>query len=139
MSQFDWPVRVYYEDTDSGGVVYHSNYLKFMERARTEWLRHLGFEQTYMRDALNVIFAVHSLQIGFKKPAKFNDLLLISTQLVKIGHGSIEFFQTISVNQPVLSQSQVLAEAQVKVACVNAITFKPTGIPEALKTKVSQQ
>jgi acyl-CoA thioester hydrolase len=81
--QFSWPIRVYYEDTDAGGVVYHSNYLNFMERARTEWLRHLGFEQTYLRDELNVIFAVHSMQIAFKKPAKFNDLLLISSNLVR--------------------------------------------------------
>jgi acyl-CoA thioester hydrolase len=129
---FNWLIRVYYEDTDSGGVVYHSNYLNFMERARTEWLRHLGFEQTYLRDALGIVFAVHSLQIAFKKPAKLNDLLLISSNLVKIGYGSLEFSQTISVNQ------QTLIEAQVKVACVDANTFKPTGIPEPLKAKMEQ-
>ena len=132
VNTFNWQVRVYYEDTDSGGVVYHSNYLNFMERARTEWLRHLGFEQTFLRDELNVIFAVHSLQITFKKPAKFNDLLLISSNLVKLGFGSFEFSQLISVNQ------QNLIEAQVKVACVDAITFKPTGIPELVKAKMEQ-
>ena len=67
--QHSWPVRVYYEDTDSGGVVYHSNYLNFMERARTEWLRALGFEQPYLKDTLGVIFVVHSMNITFKKPA----------------------------------------------------------------------
>jgi acyl-CoA thioester hydrolase len=132
MSHFDWSVRVYYEDTDSGGVVYHSNYLNFMERARTEWLRHLGFEQTYLRDVLNIIFVVHSMQITFKKPAKFNDLLIITSEIVKIGRGSFEFFQKITLNQ------QILIEAQVKVACVDAITFKPTGIPEQLKVKMEQ-
>lgn len=69
MQHFDWPVRVYYEDTDSGGVVYHANYLKFMERARTEWLRQLGFEQDRLRDEQNVLFAVHSMQLNFRAGA----------------------------------------------------------------------
>jgi acyl-CoA thioester hydrolase len=135
VGQFNWPVRVYYEDTDSGGVVYHSNYLNFMERARTEWLRHLGFEQTYLHDVLNIIFVVHSMQISFKKPAKFNDFLIVSSELVKIGRGSFEFSQVISVNQQTLGE-QVLVEAQVKVACVDALTFKPTGTPESLKVQL---
>lgn len=129
---FSWQVRVYYEDTDAGGVVYHSNYLNFMERARTEWLRHLGYEQTYLCDVLNLIFVVHSMQISFKKPAKFNDLLLITSKLVKIGRGSFEFFQQIDVNQ------QVMVEATVKVACVDALTFKPIAIPNQLKLKMEQ-
>jgi acyl-CoA thioester hydrolase len=129
---FNWPIRVYYEDTDSGGVVYHSNYLNFMERARTEWLRQLGFEQTYIRDELNVIFVVHNMQITFKKPAKFNDMLTITSQLTNIGRGSFEFLQTINVNQ------QTLVEAQVKLACVNALTFKPVGIPEPIKSTMEQ-
>lgn len=70
MQSFDWPVRVYYEDTDSGGVVYHANYLKFMERARTEWLRQLGFEQNVLKDEHNCLFAVHSMQINFRRPAR---------------------------------------------------------------------
>jgi acyl-CoA thioester hydrolase len=123
---------VYYEDTDSGGVVYHSNYLNFMERARTEWLRQLGFEQTYVRDELNVIFVVHNMQITFKKPAKFNDMLTIASQLTNIGRGSFEFLQTITANE------QVLVEAQVKLACVNALTFKPVGIPEPIKSTMEQ-
>jgi len=129
---FNWPVRVYYEDTDAGGVVYHSNYLNFMERARTEWLRHLGYEQTYLKDVLNVIFVVHSMQIAFKKPAKFNDLLIVSSEISKIGRGSFEFLQKISVNQ------QTLIEAQVKIACVDALSFKPTAIPEKIRLKMEQ-
>ncbi len=143
---FNWPVRVYYEDTDAGGVVYHSNYLNFMERARTEWLRALGFEQTYLRDVLKVIFVVHSAQIAFKKPAKFNDLLTISSEIGKIGQGSLEFLQKISVNQlsnqPSNQASHVdktmLVEAIIKVACVDADTFKPTAIPTAIKVKMEQ-
>ena len=129
---FNWSIRVYYEDTDSGGVVYHSNYLNFMERARTEWLRHLGFEQTYIRDELNVIFVVHNMQIIFKKPAKFNDMLTITSELHKVGHSSLQFLQKITLNQ------QALIEAQVKLACVNALTFKPVGIPEPIKLTMEQ-
>lgn len=130
--QFSWPIRVYYEDTDSGGVVYHSNYLNFMERARTEWLRQLGFEQTYLKDTLNIIFVVHSMQITFKKSAKFNDMLTIISELHKAGHSSFEFLQKITVNQ------QTLVEAQVKLACVNALTFKPVGIPKPIKSTMEQ-
>ena len=130
---FNWPIRVYYEDTDSGGVVYHSNYLNFMERARTEWLRQLGFEQTYLKDTLNIIFVVHSMQIAFKKPAKFNDMLTVNSKLHKVGHSSFEFLQKIIFNQ------QALVEAQVKLACVNALTFKPVGIPEPIKSTMEQR
>ena len=129
---FNWSIRVYYEDTDSGGVVYHSNYLNFMERARTEWLRQLGFEQTYLKDTLNIIFVVHSMQIAFKKPAKFNDMLTITCELHKVGHSSFEFLQKIIFNQ------QTLVEAQVKLACVNALTFKPVGIPNQIKSTMEQ-
>ena len=127
---FDWQVRVYYEDTDSGGVVYHSNYLKFMERARTEWLRHMGYEQTDLKDKLNALFVVHSMQIEFKKPAKFNDLLTVSSELSTIGLGSLVFFQKITSN------NQILIEASVKIACVDALSFKPSKIPNQLKLKL---
>lgn len=123
-------MRVYYEDTDAGGVVYHSNYLNFMERARTEWLRQMGFEQTYLKDVLNIVFVVHSMQIAFKKPARFNDLLTITSNLAKTGRSSFEFFQKITINQ------QILVEAQVKVACVDAMSFKPVGIPEQIRSKM---
>lgn len=132
LRQFEWPVRVYYEDTDAGGVVYHSTYLNYMERARTEWLRSLGFEQTYLKDVLNIIFVVHSMHIVFKKPAKFDDLLTVVSEVSKIGHGSFEFLQKIIINH------QILLEAQVKIACVQAVNFKPTAIPEKIKTEMNQ-
>lgn len=127
LSLFEFPIRVYYEDTDAGGVVYHSQYLNFMERARTEWLRHLGFEQTFLRESLNILFVVHSMQIQFKKPAKFNDMLQVSSQLVNLRLGSFECQQKIS------REEETLIEAQVKIACVDALTFKPTGIPTQIK------
>ena len=119
-------MRVYYEDTDAGGVVYHSNYLNFMERARTEWLRSLGFEQTDLRDQLQVLIVIHSLQIQFKKPAKFNDLLTVKCHLTALGQSSWYCAQTI------LKGDQVLIEAQVKAAFVNSQTFKPTRIPAVI-------
>lgn len=124
---FDWPVRVYFEDTDSGGVVYHANYLNFMERARTEWLRALGFEQTTLKSELGIIFVVHSMAIQFKSPARFNDLLEVKSQRTKLGHSSFELLQTI------VRDNQVLIEAAVKLACVDATSFKPVGIPEIVK------
>ncbi len=124
---FTWPVRVYYEDTDAGGVVYHSNYLSFMERARTEWLRALGFEQPAVKSELGVIIVVHSLSIVFKSPAYFNDVLEIQCELTKIKHGSIE------MEQKIMREGGLLIKAEVKLAFVNAETFKPVGIPASMK------
>lgn len=97
-----------------------------MERARTEWLRHLGFEQTDLHDKLQVLIVVHSLQIAFKKPAKFNDLLTVKSHLTALGNSSWQCTQAI------MRDDEVLIEAQVKAAFVNAQTFKPTRIPAAI-------
>ena len=131
VSVFDWPVRVYYEDTDAGGVVYHSQYLNFLERARTEWLRHLGYEQTTLRDELHIVIVVHSLEIHFKKPARFNDSLAVKLSIIDLGRSSIQFAQQI------LRNDETLIEAQVRVACVNAHTFKPTAIPVPIQQAIS--
>jgi acyl-CoA thioester hydrolase len=139
ISIFNWPVRVYYEDTDAGGVVYHSQYLNFMERARTEWLRHLGFHQTHLRDDLNILFVVHSMQIQFKKPARFDDALFVSNQLLVLGRGSFECRQIILRPHPETHAQDILIEADVKIACVNATTFKPMGIPAPIKQSMESQ
>jgi tol-pal system-associated acyl-CoA thioesterase len=135
---FSWPVRVYYEDTDAGGVVYHSQYLNFLERARTEWLRHLGFDHNNLRDEFKLVFVVHSMQIQFKKPAKLDDLLTISSELIKIGRGSFEFLQKIQLYQTDNSNQKILIEAQVKLACVDTLTFKPMAIPAQIREKMEQ-
>lgn len=122
-----FPVRVYYEDTDAGGVVYHSQYLNFMERARTEWLRDLGFAQAALKQEEQVLFVVHSMQIQFKKPARLDDDLKVVSQLMDMGRGSF------SCRQQILRDDVILLEAQVKVACVDADSFKPTGIPARIK------
>lgn len=124
---FAFPVRVYYEDTDAGGVVYHSRYLNFMERARTEWLRASGFTQSTLTQQEQVLFVVHSMQVQFKKPARLDDELEVFSQLIEMGRGSF------SCRQHIMRDETVLIEAQVKVACVDADSFKPTGIPARIK------
>jgi acyl-CoA thioester hydrolase len=126
-SQFSWPVRVYYEDTDSGGVVYHANYLNFMERARTEWLRHLGYEQTHLKDDLGVLFVVRDLSIHYQRPAKFNDELHVECRLNNIGRCSLQFEQVIKRGQ------EIISTGLVGVVCVDAILFKPVSIPVQMK------
>ena len=129
---FSWPIRVYYEDTDAGGVVYHSNYLNFMERARTEWLRALGFEQTHLKDDLGVIIVIHSLNIAFKSPARFNDLVQVHCGFVNAGRSSMEIAQTIQ------REGALLAEAQIKAVFVDAANFRPVVIPAAIKNAITQ-
>jgi acyl-CoA thioester hydrolase len=124
---FHWPIRVYYEDSDAGGVVYHSNYLNFMERARTEWLRHLGFEQPQLQADLGVIIVVHSMSVAFKSPAYFNDMLQIECNISKVGRGSLEMEQRIT------RRETLLIYAEVKLAFVNADSFKPVAIPAGIK------
>lgn len=130
-SAFIWPVRVYYEDTDAGGVVYHSNYLNFMERARTEWLRNLGFEQPTLRADAGVVIVVHRMAIEFKAPAKFNDMLEIHCEIVKLGHGSLEMAQKVMRNH------HLLVKAEVGLAFVHADSFKPVAMPQAVKHAIS--
>lgn len=133
MTEFKWPIRVYYEDTDSGGVVYHSNYLNFMERARTEWLRSMGFEQDVLIAEHNCLFAVHSMQLNFKRPAKFNDALLVRSQLVKAVGARMEF------EQKIYRDTELLCEATVKIACLDAIRFRPMVIPPFLLMEIQSE
>ena len=130
---FSWSVRVYYEDTDSGGVVYYANYLKFMERARTEWLRDKGFEQTALLSEHAVIFVVRAVQIDYLRPAMFNDLLTVTVRLYAAGRSWIELDQT--VEHP---ENGVLVKARVKIVCVNGQTFKPVQIPAPVRESIER-
>ncbi len=123
---FVWPVRVYWEDTDAGGVVYYANYLKFMERARSEWLRAFGFEQDVLRDEAGIVFVVRRVEIDYLSPARFNEQLEVSVRLHEAGRASL------SVRQELMRGSTRLAEAVVTLACVDAVRFKPVKIPEPL-------
>lgn len=127
---FNWPIRVYYEDTDSGGVVYHARYLSFMEQARTEWLRSFGIEQDNLLRQHDCLFAVRDIQIAYRKPALFNDMLQIETALVTLKKASFIFEQIIR------RQQTVLCQATVTVACLQASTFMPQGIPSFLSKEL---
>jgi acyl-CoA thioester hydrolase len=127
---FAWPVRVYYEDTDAAGVVYYANYLKYMERARTEWLRGLGFEQTELAERHGVIFVVRSAAIDYLLPARFDDELRVTVELIKVGAGQIDLVQRA------LRGDALLAKAAVKIACVARTTMRPTRIPQPLLTRI---
>ncbi len=134
---FLWPIRVYYEDTDAGGVVYHTNYIKFMERARTEWLRNLGFEQDELRANDGVIFAVRSVQADYFLPAKFNDELMVSSQVIKNGKASI------TIEQDVLrkakdndGKNELLCKGIIKVVTLDDKSFRPKAMPESLYEQI---
>jgi acyl-CoA thioester hydrolase len=123
---FSWPVRVYYEDTDLGGVVYYANYLKFLERARTEWLRSLGFAQTVLAADHGVVFVVRSIALDYLKPARFDDQLDVKVEIADIGASRI------GLAQRVRRGADDLMTANVDIACVQTTTFKPVRIPGAI-------
>jgi acyl-CoA thioester hydrolase len=127
---FVWPVRIYYEDTDAGGVVYYANYLKFFERARTEWLRAEGFEQTRLAAEHGIAFVVRSANIEFLKPARVDDSLQVSVELIKVGAGHIDLVQRA------MRGDELVASAVVKIACVGLQTMRPVRIPLPLATRI---
>jgi acyl-CoA thioester hydrolase len=127
---YSFPVRVYFENTDAGGVVYHSEYLKFLERARTEWLRHLGFDHQALARNHRVSLVVTSLAVDFTKAARLDDNVAVSVHLESLGKVRCVFLQEIR------REDDVLVRAKVTVACVTADNFKPIEIPEALKKKM---
>lgn len=139
--EFSWPVRVYYEDTDSGGVVYYANYLKFMERARTEFLRSIGYQQDQLQQELGIIFAVHSANIQYKKPARFNDELKVVTSITSLGRASIHFKQSVFLESSHHegSVTGLLSEAEIKIACLNAKKFTPQSIPATIIEKINKE
>ena len=127
---FKWSVRIYFEDTDSGGVVYHSNYLKFMERARTEWLRSIELNQANMKKKDKIMFVVANVNIDYKKAARFNDQLDIETSIDKIGASRVDLTQNIMKN------SDLYTSAKVNIACIHSETFKPQRIPKLIKQQM---
>jgi 4-hydroxybenzoyl-CoA thioesterase len=126
--------RVYYEDTDAGGIVYYVNYLKFMERARTERLRELGFAQSALAGE-NLLFVVHSSEARYHKPARLDDELLVSADVTELNRVSLRFHQQVRR----ATDDVLLCEGQFLVACVRADSLKPRAIPEALRTAFAGQ
>jgi len=121
-AQFNWPVRVYFEDTDAGGIVYHARYLQFLERARTEWLRELGFNQSELKQQ-GVVFVVRDMQINWLSPALLDDALQVSVKIEKVKKAS--FIMT----QQILLGDEKKLKASVTIACLNSQTLKPLAIP----------
>jgi len=128
VSEFSWRTRVYWEDTDGGGVVYYANYLKFMERARTEWLRSLGHSQMELAEAHGFVFAVAEVKVNYRRPARLDDELLVSCVPVPEGRASMRFKQTVT-----RADGAVMAEGEVRVACVDAKTFRPRPLPDFVR------
>lgn len=127
MAIFQYPVRIYYEDTDAGGVVYHARYLHFFERARTELLRGLGFSQQLLLAQENIAFVVKTMQIDYDYPAKLDDLLFVKTQVSELKGATLMFSQVLKRDDVVLCQ------AKVKIACVDLNKMKPVAIPQQVK------
>ena len=123
---FSWPTRVYWEDTDAGGVVYHAQYVAFLERARTEWLRHRGHGQEQMRNDLDLVFAVRAMQLDFLRPARLDDLLTVTVEIRTCKRASVVFAQSIRRGD------EVLLTADVRVAVLSASSFRPKPAPDAL-------
>jgi acyl-CoA thioester hydrolase len=131
---FTWTIRVYYEDTDAGGVVFYANYLKFFERARTEWLRRTGVGQQAMTEQHQVVFVVKSTAVDYHVPAKLDDELKLSVVVERFGRASVQFLQEAwrhGANGP-----ELLCTGQIKVGCVDIQTFRPTAIPDAILDQI---
>ncbi len=120
---FRWPVRVYWEDTDAGGVVYYANYLKFLERARSEWLRALGVDQHELAFRSGLMFVVRHVAIDFLRPARYDDLLVVHCRLVELGGASL------TLEQEVVREERVLVTARVRIGCVRSDGFRAARIP----------
>ena len=133
---FSFPIRVYYEDTDAGGVVYHAQYLNFFERCRTEWLRQLGYEQDELRVSGNTLFVVSSLSIEYLKPALFNQQLIVTTEVTDLGASRLIMKQQI-LRQSDAGNNEVIVQGRVTLACLDSDKFKPKRIPLMIRDSLS--
>jgi acyl-CoA thioester hydrolase len=131
LSPFTLPVRIYYEDTDAGGVVYYANYLKYLERARTELLRALGFEQRQLAEETGLAFAVRSLTVEYLKPAKLDDLVEVTTRVVTLGRAQVTFGQSI------VRAGEALLTATVRVACLDLARGKAAAMPPEIHQQLA--
>jgi acyl-CoA thioester hydrolase len=126
---FEFPIRVYWEDTDAGGIVFYANYLKFFERARTEWLRHLGIEQQALREATGGMFVVVETQLKYHKPAQLDDLLTVNASLLSKGRSSLVITQQAWRQA---DEAVLLSEGTIRIGWVQAASLKPDRIPPSI-------
>ncbi|MDH2918081.1 MAG: tol-pal system-associated acyl-CoA thioesterase [Sideroxydans sp.] len=128
--QFSLPVRVYFQDTDAGGVVYHGSYVNFLERARTEWLRDMcGFSNGALMKEFGAVFVVREMKVEYLKPALLDDMLAVTAQVATLGRSSVKLVQTV------LRGEEVLTQAEVHLVCVSLASFKPISVPDVLREK----
>ena len=127
---FTWTIRVYYEDTDAGGIVFYANYLKYFERARTEWLRALAINQQELIEQHGAMFVVKNVSIDYHAPAKLDDVITLSLSIEKLGRASVQF------TQQACRGDTALASARVKVGCVDRAALKPRPLPDAVAAKM---
>jgi len=135
VATFTFPVRVYYEDTDASRVVYHAAYVKYFERARTEWLRAMGFSQHALHDELGVVFTVANIELDFLRPARLDDELLVAVGVEQARRASITFRQELHRKG---EGGAPLARARVRVGCVHYETFRPCPLPETFMNHLEQ-
>lgn len=132
-SQFTWPIRVYWEDTDAGGIVFYANYLKFFERARTEWLRALGVEQQRLRETVGGMFVVTTTQVKYHRPARLDDVLWVSARVLEAGRASLTIEQTARLQNSTLGgDTALLCEGNIRIGWVDASTLRPQRIPSVI-------
>ena len=131
-AMFIWPIRMYWEDTDAGGVVYHASYLRFLERARTEWLRAMGFGQDVLRERDGCVFVVRAMQLDFLRPARLDDMLAVDVALLARRGASL------LLRQAIRRDDATLLQAEVKVACVGATDFRPRAIPDRMAALLTE-
>lgn len=140
--QFEFPIRVYYEDTDTGGIVFYANYLKFFERARTEWLRRgnisggalvPGISQQQVADELGLMFVVRSIAVDYKRPARLDDVIRVVSRVERLGRVGIDFYQEALIDGSGNGGDPLLAAGRIKVGCVTRAGLRPAAIPEAVR------
>ena len=127
------PVRVFYEDTDAGGVVYYANYLRYLERARTEWLRELGLPREQLRATVGWVFVVSRVEADYLRPARLDDLLTVRAEILEASRASLLFAQSVE------REGQTLLRARVRVACVDQVEFKPRRLPAELLQRLAAE
>ena len=139
LKDFSFPIRVYWEDTDAGSIVYYANYLKFFERARSEWLRLLGVEQGTLLATEGCMFVVSEIQTKFHSPARIDDLLQVTVRIQKLGHASIQLHQSAyikSQNSGAIT-SRLVCEGSVRLACVQQSSMRPVAIPKSIVSLIN--
>ena len=137
-SNFSWNIRVYYEDTDAGGIVFYANYLKFFERARTEWLRAAGVSQQILSETHGVMFVVKSTAVDYHSPAKLDDELNVTVVVRRLGRASVQFVQEAwRIDKTGSTEPVLLASGEIKVGCVGVTSLRPSAIPDEVTRKIA--